>query len=98
MQAASSAKPGQQPQVPGLTLYYSPGCIFCMRVFTALRLLGLEIASKNVMTDSQADAEFRKSGGSGMVPCLRIEDEKGIRWMYESADIIDYLHQRFQVA
>ncbi|MXY52559.1 MAG: glutathione S-transferase domain-containing protein, partial [Gammaproteobacteria bacterium] len=28
------------------------------------------------------------------VPCLRIESAAGTRWMYESADIIDYLDSR----
>ncbi|MDF3852182.1 hypothetical protein [Achromobacter denitrificans] len=29
------------------------------------------------------------------MPCLRIEEAGGTRWMYESSDIIAYLEQRF---
>jgi glutathione S-transferase len=30
------------------------------------------------------------------VPCLRITDSRGnVEWMYESADIIRYLHNEF---
>jgi glutathione S-transferase len=79
--------------VPGLTLYYSPFCGYCMRVFSALQMMQLEIATRNVMSDREAATELRQEGGSGMVPCLRIEEGSTIRWMYESADIIDYLRQ-----
>ena len=79
--------------VPGLTLYYSPFCGYCLRVFSALQMMRLEIATRNVMSDREAATELRREGGSGMVPCLRIEEGSTIRWMYESADIIDYLRQ-----
>ena len=34
-------------------------------------------------------------GGKVKVPCLRIEEAGGTRWMYESNDIIAYLEQRY---
>ena len=34
-------------------------------------------------------------GGKGTVPCLRIEENDQVTWMYESSDIIDYLEKRF---
>lgn len=79
--------------MPGLTLYYSPFCGYCLRVFSALQVMGLEIALKNVRQDEATATELRQEGGSAMVPCLRIEEGSTIRWMYESADIIEYLRQ-----
>lgn len=78
-----------------LTLYYSPGCIFCLRVLAAIRILKLDIDRKNTLIEASAREELLRYGGSAMVPCLKIERGKEggmkIQWMYESADIIDYL-------
>lgn len=30
-----------------------------------------------------------------MVPCLHIEDDNGAHWLYESADIADFLGKRY---
>ena len=35
--------------------------------------------------------ELVEGGGRQTVPCLRIEAEDGVRWMYESLDIMRYL-------
>lgn len=93
MNPAVSEQQAAPRTVPGLTLYYSPYCGYCMRVFSALQMMRLDIAMRNVMSDKEAATELRREGGSGMVPCLRIEEGSTIRWMYESADIIDYLRQ-----
>ncbi|SLJ83579.1 glutathione S-transferase N-terminal domain-containing protein [Psychrobacter sp. DAB_AL43B] len=47
----------------------------------------------------QKNPEFRselaENGGRVKVPCLRIEENGEVQWMYESNDIIAYLQQRF---
>jgi len=75
----------------GLVLYVSPGCPFCVRVQLAIAQLGLSIERRNTLFSPGARRELIEGGGSGMVPCLRIRDDAGTRWMYESEDIVRYL-------
>lgn len=89
--AHSQARPDQ---FEDMTLYYSPGCLFCLRVQAAIRLLGLRIAGKNILFEPAAGEELSREGGRHMVPCLRIQEGASTRWLYESGDIIDYLHTR----
>lgn len=79
-----------------LTLYQFPTCPFCVKVRRAIQRLGLNIE----LRDAQLDAEHREAllegGGKTQVPCLRIQHPDGrVEWMYESADIIRYLDDRF---
>ena len=47
------------------------------------------------MTYQQAVRELLVGGGSATVPCLRIENDAGeVHWLYESADIIDYIAEQ----
>jgi len=38
--------------------------------------------------------DLRVGGGSTTVPCLRIQSDGQVRWMYESLDIIEYLREK----
>jgi glutathione S-transferase len=67
-----------------------------MIVRLALWWMGLELPLKDIISYPENKAELIAGGGKKQVPCLRIEDEKnGVRWMYESIDIIRYLKQQF---
>jgi glutaredoxin len=73
-------------------LYQSPFCGFCARVERFLQSRGIEVPTKNTITQPGARRELMEGGGRATVPCLRIEREDGtVRWMYESRDIMDYL-------
>lgn len=91
--------PEQQADVErraqNLTLYHRPTCPFCMRVFIALARLDVPIQRRNVTTDAEARDELGTGGGRQQVPCLRIDESAGTRWLYESADIIAYLEAQF---
>lgn len=79
-----------------LTLYYFESCPFCIRVLRAMDLLGIEMNLRNVRQDPAYRQELVEGGGRSMVPCLRIDNPDGEpTWMYESADIIEYLTRRF---
>jgi glutaredoxin 2 len=56
--------------------------------------MGLELPLKNIHTHACYKAELIAGGGKKQVPCLRIEDTGGTRWMYESRDIIRFLKQQ----
>ncbi len=79
-----------------LALYYSDTCWFCARVRQVVSDLGLVLDLRNVDRDAGRRGELINGGGKGQVPCLRIETaDGGVQWMYESADINDYLRRRF---
>ena len=75
-----------------LTLYHRPGCFYCRTVIEAAKQLGAELDLRDTALPEHAD-ELVRRGGKRQVPYL-VDDEKGVA-MYESEDIIEYLHQRF---
>jgi len=92
--SASHANPSLQADE--LALYYYETCPFCMRVLRAMELLGVELPLRNIHREPTYRRELIEGGGRSMVPCLRIDNPDGsTTWMYESADIIDYLMRRF---
>ena len=85
-----------QSEADKLALYHSPTCLYCMMVRRAIGRIGVEIKLLNTDKDSDALEELIEGGGRRTVPCLRIDNESGQRtWMYESADIVAFLEQRF---
>ena len=76
------------------TLYQFETCPFCARVRRFLIESGLSVPMKDVQRDPAARRELVEGGGSGMVPCLRIERDGAVTWLYESLDIIEYLRNR----
>ncbi|WP_253939126.1 glutathione S-transferase N-terminal domain-containing protein [Spiribacter salilacus] len=77
-----------------LALYEHELCPFCMMVRQATESLPLNIESRNILREPARQQELVKGGGRGMVPCLYIEFSDGrSEWLYESADIIDYLRR-----
>jgi len=58
--------------------------------------MGIKIKSKNILADPDIKAELIAGGGKQQVPCLRIEEDNKVRWLYESSDIIKYLRKRYQ--
>ena len=75
-------------------LFHYDSCFFCGRVRSFIEATGLEIPYRNIHQDRSAHQELLAGGGRSTVPCLRIEDDDGVRWMYESLDIINYLREQ----
>ncbi len=93
-------QPEEQRQVDlqcrGLILYQFRTCPFCVKVRRDIRRLSLNIELRDAQKDQQNRAALLQGGGQIKVPCLKITDEQGnSQWMYESSDIIQYLHERF---
>ena len=79
-----------------LTLFHRPTCPFCIKVVIAMRRLDVPIPQRDISSDRAAREALVAGGGRQMVPCLRIEDDEGgVRWLYESRDIVAYLERRF---
>ncbi len=76
------------------TLYKDDWCPFCRRVQTFLAEARLDVPMRDTFNDAGARGELMAGGGRATVPCLKIEADGAERWLYESADIIDYLRSR----
>jgi glutaredoxin len=79
-----------------LALYYYPSCPFCIRVKRHMKRMNLNIRMIDPRKDEMAMQNLKDKGGKVQVPCLQIVDEDGSStWMYESADINEYLDTQF---
>jgi len=79
-----------------LTLYQFRTCPFCIKVRREIKRLSLNIDLLDAQHSEPNRAVLLEGGGKVVVPCLRITDAQGRNeWMYESAQIIQYLHTRF---
>jgi glutathione S-transferase len=75
-----------------LILYIRTGCHYCAKVLAAGEEMHIEFEIKNV-SDSALAAELISLGGKLQLPYL--VDHENNKEMYESDDIIAYLHQNF---
>jgi len=83
-------------QSQNLVLYQFKTCPFCIKVRREINRLALPIEMRDAQKNPQHRSELMQGGGKIKVPCLKIIDEHGnVQWMYESAEINKYLHQRF---
>ncbi|MFO8002844.1 glutathione S-transferase N-terminal domain-containing protein [Thioalkalivibrio sp.] len=93
-------EPAEQARVDAetrdLALYQFPACPFCIKSRRAIQRLGLNIELRNAQHEGDHRDALLKNGGKLQVPCLRIAHPDGrVEWMYESADIVRYLEDRF---
>ena len=82
-------------QLSELSLYQFFACPFCIKTRRAIHKLNLPIEMRDASQGSHYRAELLENGGKVTVPCLRIEQQGKVEWMYESSDIIRYLEKRF---
>ena len=84
-------------QTADLALYHYQSCMFCARVRKTITHLSLKIELRDILRDSSHRQTLELGGGRTTVPCLRIGLGNNAKWMFESADIIAYLTERFPV-
>jgi glutaredoxin len=78
-----------------MALYQFYACPFCLKVRRAIHRLNVPIETRDAQNDPNYRQELLTEGGEIKVPCLRIEEEGGVKWLYESDDIIAYLERTF---
>lgn len=81
-----------------LALYQFRACPFCVKTRRAIRRLSLNIELRDAQGDAAHSAELIADGGKRQVPCLRIEQDDRVEWLYESDVINAYLERRFAAA
>ncbi|TGL57287.1 glutaredoxin [Leptospira ognonensis] len=78
-----------------IKIYHYFGCPYCYRVLSALEALGLKVGKDYKLVEalrgSPGREEVVRLGGQSQVPFMVDGDVK----MYESADIIHYLENKF---
>ncbi len=83
-------------QTKNLFLYQFASCPFCIKVRREMKRLSLNIETRDAQHNQQYRDELLTDGGQIKVPCLKIVGSGGeVSWMYESADIIRYLQEKF---
>lgn len=75
-----------------ITLYVKPGCPYCLRTLAAADLLHVPYKEKDIYDRGIAE-ELIARGGKRQMPYM-VDSDTGTE-MYESEDIVTYLHQRF---
>jgi glutathione S-transferase len=78
-----------------LALYQFVSCSFCARVRSAAEALGIELELRDIHAEAERGAELIAATGRASVPVLQITRADGeVRWLGESAKIIEYLEER----
>ena len=85
-------------QCQRLALYQYATCPFCAKVRQEMHRLALPIERRDAQHDAKNRQELTLQGGQTKVPCLKITEPQGSRWLYESGEIISYLRGQFAPA
>ena len=82
-----------------MALYQFKTCPFCIKVRRETRRLSLNIRKHDVQHNTENRERLLNNGGKIKVPCLQTVDENGKEiWLYESQEIMSYLHENFSAA
>ncbi|MGX5173967.1 glutaredoxin domain-containing protein [Aliikangiella sp. IMCC44653] len=76
-------------------LYQFKLCPFCIKVRRKMHQLNLPIELRDAKNDPVYRKELLEKGGKIKVPCLRIESNGKVEWLYESSVINAYLQTRY---
>ncbi|MEI5639437.1 MULTISPECIES: glutaredoxin family protein [unclassified Pseudoalteromonas] len=76
-----------------LKLYQFKACPFCVKVRRAAKREGLKLETRDAKENPTHRQELLEQGGKVKVPCLRIEEQGEVTWLYESSDIVTYLEK-----
>ena len=78
-----------------LALYQFRACPFCVKTRRVLHRLNVPAALRDAKNNATHRDELLQGGGKIQVPCLRIEQDGKVQWLYESKAIRSYLEQHF---
>ncbi len=94
LQRSEQEQASAQSAMQGLSLYQFFACPFCTKTRRAIHKLNVNVEARDINKYPEFREQLEQGGGRVKVPCLRIEDEGEVRWMYESNDIISFLENR----
>lgn len=76
-------------------LYQFEACPFCVKVRRAFKRQSVNIELRDAKNNSQHRQALELGGGQIKVPCLRVERDGNVEWMYESSDIVAFIEKEF---
>lgn len=94
LQRSESEQAKAQAAMQGLSLYQFFACPFCTKVRRAIHKLNIDVEARDINKNSDYRQQLETGGGRVKTPCLRIEENGEVRWLYESNQIISFLEQR----
>jgi len=95
LKRTSQAQQQVETELEKISLYQFFACPFCIKTRRAMYKLNLPIVKRNASQGSPYRDELLQGGGRVQTPCLRIEKDDAVEWLYESSEIIRYLKKRF---
>ncbi|MFT5837713.1 MAG: glutaredoxin [Flavobacteriales bacterium] len=95
LKRSAEAQQQVETELEKLSLFQFFACPFCIKTRRAMHKLNLPIVKRNASQGSPFRDELLQGGGKVQTPCLRIEKEDSVEWLYESSEIITYLEKRF---
>ncbi|KXO13861.1 Glutaredoxin [Moritella sp. JT01] len=95
MKRPADAQAKVDSEINNMSLYQFEACPFCVKVRRSMKRLNLDITVRDAKNDATFGNELEQQGGKRKVPCLRIEENGQVQWMYESSDIIAHLEKKF---
>jgi glutaredoxin len=95
LKRTSQAQQQVETELEKISLYQFFACPFCIKTRRAMYKLNLPIVKRNASQGSPYRDELLEGGGRVQTPCLRIEKDDAVEWLYESSEIIRYLEKRF---
>jgi len=95
LKRTSQAQQQVETELEKFSLYQFFACPFCIKTRRAMYKLNLPIVKRNASQGSPYRDELLQGGGRVQTPCLRIEKDDAVEWLYESSEIIRYLEKRF---
>lgn len=78
-----------------MQLFFSHDCPASLATQRYCQRLGLRVVEKNVARVLSYRNELLNEGGQSRVPCLRVEEEGEVKWLYSCDSIRRFLDQRF---
>lgn len=94
IQRSEAEQAEMQRRAQDLALYQLYACPFCVKTRRAIHRLNINIEIRDIKHPQHREA-LGQEGGRVMVPCLRMSDDQGDKWLYESSDIVNYLEKTF---
>jgi glutaredoxin len=95
LKRTAEAQKQVEAELQELSLFQFFACPFCIKTRRAMYKMNLPIVKLNASQGSPFRDELLQGGGKVQTPCLRVENDSGVEWLYESSAIISYLERRF---
>jgi glutaredoxin len=95
LKRTAEAQQQVEAELEKLSLFQFFACTFCIKTRRAMHKLNLPIVKRNASQGSPFRDELLQGGGKVQTPCLRIEQDGAVQWLYDSSEIITYLKKRF---